>query len=99
MKFTRVKYTDTMKVGEVGWHKEVHLIILVQRMARPNRFKERRILQTKEDDISYERLFVGWLPPMAFRRGVFTIPPRTLLISDKRVRQIVKDLGLSYDQS
>jgi len=86
---TRARYSDKMRIGTVGWHKEGHLVILVGKTARG--FRRLRILQTREDDMGSR----GWWPSGRILRGLFDIEPGTLLLTDKRVRQLEKELGIN----
>lgn len=89
---TRTCYTDKMKVGEAGWHKEGHLVILVERTARG--FRRLRILQTRETDYGS----LGWWDKKSILKGIFQIGPGTLLLTDKRVRALETELGLTCKQ-
>lgn len=80
---TRARTTDRMRIGTLGWYRDGHLMILVQKTGRG--FVRQRVLDTEHK---------RWWSAREIRTGLFRIPVLTRLVTDKRVKQLAKELGV-----
>lgn len=82
--------SDTIREGECAWHKETHLLLLVQRApSRPRRhgalkFKRLAAFDTREGK---------WWPTYRLRSDLFVISPMTVFIPKKRFEVIRRRAG------
>ena len=80
--FSRTRDPDKMRVGDVVWHKEGHLLILLKKVGEPRKFKRLRVYDWRKGQYWSELLL---------KRDILEIPRLTLFITKKRAETLIKD--------